>query len=97
LQRVDGKVIPAAPVPGTKPPRFAEALMNLFALDLGPPVGSPVGVRWEPDAIINGKPLGALIRYGFHIPDDGVVITVGRKPTQELFWGLPDLPLPQKN
>jgi hypothetical protein len=84
------------PPSGAAPPPVVNALIALLNLDLGPPTGSPFGVRWEPDGFIHGKHPAGLIRYGFKIPENGVVITVGRKPTEQAFWGIPDLPTPEK-
>jgi hypothetical protein len=58
------------------------AVVNLLSLDLGPPVGPVLGVRWDPDVTLNGNPMG-LTRYGFKFPERGVVITVGSKPVFE--------------
>src|SRR5437588_9656366 len=40
---------------------------------------------------VNGNRSG-LIRYGFQFPEDGVEIIVERKPTEQFFWTIPDLP-----
>src|SRR5258708_19373449 len=81
---------------GGTPPPVVKGVIGLLNLDLGPPTGSPFGVRWEPDGFIHGKHPAGLIMYGFKIPENGVVITVGRKPTEQAFWGIPDLPTPEK-
>jgi len=94
--KADNPPVRMSPPPGAKPPDVALAILGLLGLDLGPPVGSPRGVFWEPDTIINGKPFAGLSRYGFQFPEGGVVITVGRKPTEYLFWGIPDLPSVKK-
>lgn len=87
----EGKKVPTmAPIPGTEPPAFAKALMELLNLDLGPPNGTPFGVSWQPDAIVNGIVFG-LGRYGFNIPHNGVAITVGRKPLEQTVWGIPEI------
>src|SRR5215813_5530000 len=76
------------PPSSASPPPVVNALIALLNLDLGPPTGSPFGVRWEPDGFIHGKHPAGLIRYGFKIPENGVVITVGRKPAEQFFWSI---------
>ena len=58
------------------------AIVDLLSLDLGPPVGPVLGIRYDPDVTLNGNPMG-LTRYGFKFPEGGVVITVGVKPVYE--------------
>jgi hypothetical protein len=79
------------PTPNATPPPLVDALFNLLNLDLGPPIGAPFGVRWEPEGWLHLKEPTGLMRYGFEIPKNGVVITVGRNPTEFLFLGIPDL------
>lgn len=93
---LDGGNIPYFPPPNAAPPPVATALFDLLKLDLNSPVGSPFGVRWEPEGEINGKHLTGLARYGFNFPKNGVVISVGPKPTEQLFWGIPDPPVANK-
>jgi hypothetical protein len=93
---LDAGNTPYFPPPNATPPPVVTALLDLLKLDLNPPIGSPFGVRWEPEGVINGKHLTGLARYGFNMPQNGVVISVGRKPTEQLFWGIPDLPVKNK-
>ena len=87
---------PYFPPPNAIQPSVVTALIDLLKLDLNPPMGSPLGVRWEPEGMIHGKHLTGLAGYGFTFPKNGVVISVGRKPTEQLFWGIPDLPVKSK-
>ena len=93
---LDAGNVPYFPPPDAAQPPVVTALFNLLKLDLNPPIGSPVGVRWEPEGVIDGKHLTGLSRYGFKLPENGVVISVGRKPTEQLFRGIPDLPAKNK-
>jgi hypothetical protein len=79
------------PPPGTPAPSVVKALLDALSLDLNWPNGAIGGVGWEPDGVIHDKHPVGLIRYGFRIPENGVVITVGRKPTERYFWAIPDL------
>ncbi|HEY2495903.1 MAG TPA: hypothetical protein VGK24_02435 [Candidatus Angelobacter sp.] len=90
FMRVDNAPYAASPPPNAKPPAVVEALLNLLNMDLGQDAaGTPFGVIWQPDAIVNGQPFG-IIRYGFKFPENGLVITVGRKPTEQIFMFLPN-------
>jgi hypothetical protein len=78
------------PPPGHNPPPIWTALFELLNLDLGKDAaGTPFGITWTPDGIINGRPMGILM-YGYKFPKDGIVITVGHKPTEQIFWALPE-------
>jgi len=78
------------PPPGHNPPPIWTALFELLNLDLGKDAaGTPFGVTWSPDGIINRRPMGILM-YGFKFPKDSIVITVGHKPTEQIFWALPE-------
>ena len=85
LLKVD--IAKATPIPpgGVPVPDNVQALLNLLNLDLGPPLGPVGAVTWQPDMKLNGQPIG-ISRYGFQFPDDAVVVTVGRKPTEVFFW-----------
>ena len=69
-------------------------MIELLGLDLNPPVGAIGGVTWEPDGFIHAIHPAGLIMYGFKIPENGIAVTVGRKPTERYFWAIPDLKPP---
>lgn len=81
---------PGSPQRNIDPPAVATAIVNLLKLDLGQEAtGMPFGVTYSPEWVIDGRAIG-ILRYGFKFPENGVVITVGRKPIEQLFWFLPD-------
>ena len=90
---LDGENAPYFPPPNATQPAVVTALIDLLKLDLNTPIGSPFGVLWEPEGMIHGKYLTGLARYGFVFPKNGVVISVGPKPNEQLFWALPDVPV----
>jgi hypothetical protein len=93
--KVNKTPIPALPLPGLNPPPIWTALFELLNLDLGQEAaGTPFGVQWNEDGIVNGVPMG-LLKWGLKVPENGIVITVGNRPADQIFEFLPEPPKPQ--
>jgi hypothetical protein len=83
----------AIPPDGATQPPVVTALMELLILDLSTRIP---GVLWAPDGYINGAHPEGLIMYGFKIPENGMVITVGRNPSELYLLAVPHTPNPMR-
>jgi len=73
------------------PKQVPPIVVGILEGQLKPDSGSPyLGVRWRMEPVINGQPTG-ILRY-FRVPDNGLLITVGRNPAEQLFRELPIFP-----